>query len=91
VIAEAIDTVLALGWALAAWIALTAAVAALALWAAAYLVWVTGRAVWQACAWLYAHESDSKPFRAIPEPREAHKPSGARTAPTWAQPDKDAA
>jgi hypothetical protein len=44
VIAEAIDTALTVGWALAAWIVLTALAAALALHTVLAVVWWAGRA-----------------------------------------------
>jgi hypothetical protein len=55
VIAEAIDTAVSIGWAIVAWIILTAAAATLALytllvtaWTVGRLAWRVGRAVWQA-------------------------------------------
>lgn len=64
-IAEAIDTVLTLGWALAAWIAVLAAGVTL------LLLGVAG-AVWWACAWLYAHLRAEVPAKAprLPDTRE---------------------
>jgi hypothetical protein len=55
VIAEAIDTAYTIGWAIVAWIILTAAAATLALytllitaWTVCCLTWRVGRAAWQA-------------------------------------------
>ena len=54
-IAEAIDTAVSIGWAIAAWIILTAAATTLALytllitaWTVGRLAWRMGRAAWQA-------------------------------------------
>lgn len=80
-IAEAIDTVLTLGWALAAWIVLTALAAALALHTALAIAWWAGRAVFRACGWLYGCESASTPLRAVREPQRSRNASDARTAP----------
>lgn len=46
-IADAIDTVITLGWALAAWIVLLALTAALALHALLAVLWWTLRALWR--------------------------------------------
>jgi hypothetical protein len=55
VIAEAIDTAVSIGWAIVAWIILTAAATTLALytllvtaWTVCRLTWRVGRAAWQA-------------------------------------------
>jgi hypothetical protein len=55
VIAEAIDTAYTIGWAIVAWVILTAAFGTLALytllvtaWTVCRLVWRVGRAAWQA-------------------------------------------
>jgi hypothetical protein len=55
VIAEAIDTAVSIGWAIVAWIILTAAFGTLALytllvtaWTVCRLAWRVGRAAWQA-------------------------------------------
>jgi hypothetical protein len=55
VIAEAIDTAYTIGWAIVAWVILTAAAGTLALytllvtaWTVCRLVWRVGRAAWQA-------------------------------------------
>lgn len=53
-IAEAIDTVWTLGWALLAWIALTAAFGVLGLYAVAVGVWAVGRGLWRCVAPLSA-------------------------------------
>ncbi|MFD6324223.1 hypothetical protein ACFWOL_15435 [Streptomyces sp. NPDC058442] len=46
-IAEAIDTAITLGWALAAWLAVLSLAAALALHAVIAIVWWTVRALWR--------------------------------------------
>jgi hypothetical protein len=53
VIAEAIDTVLALGWALAVWIVLLAFTVTVALYAAVTLTLVAARALWRAGVWAW--------------------------------------
>ncbi|MFJ2000290.1 hypothetical protein [Streptomyces chartreusis] len=85
--AELIDTVLTVGWALAAWIVLTALAAALALHTVFAVVWWAGRAASRACAWLYARLPASRAPQALPEGQAPHGPSRARTArpvPSWA-------
>lgn len=47
-IAEAVDTLITLGWALLAWLALAAAVASIALLAATALGWWAIRGLWRA-------------------------------------------
>lgn len=86
-IAEAIDTVLALGWALAAWIVGLALAAALALHTVIAIAWWAGRAAFRACACLYARLPASRTPQALPEGQAPHEPSRARTArrvPSWA-------
>jgi hypothetical protein len=93
VIAEAVDTVLALGWALAARIAVGALAAALALHTLLAVVWWAGRATLRAVKaarrGLYApvsHEqpaSDSSPTT-TPE-RRSEPPR--RPIPSWAHTD----
>lgn len=88
VIAEAIDTALTLGWALAVWIVLLAAVAGAALYAVVVTVACACRAVWRGvAAALAALQRPSGP-ESLPEP---HEPPHARTAPSWARTDKEAA
>lgn len=96
-IADAVDTAITLGWALAAWIVLTAAVGTLALWTVVVTVWWTVRASVRAarpsCARLSARLRASTPLQALPEVRDAHRGSQgpSRPSPAWAQPDEDAA
>jgi len=73
--AELIDTVLTVGWAPAAWIALAALAAALALHTVLAIVWWAGRAVFRACAWLYGR------LRAIEAPDGAQEPQLPSSAP----------
>ena len=96
-IGEAIDTALTLGWALAVWIVLTSAAAALALYTVLVTAWclvrVTVTAAMGARRLLRGRVSASQTLRAIPEPRAPHAASDARTgpqAPSWAHTDKDA-
>jgi hypothetical protein len=88
VIAEAIDTAVTLGWALAAWIAVIAAVTSIVLLAGTAVGMWAVRGAWRM---LRGPVRASKGLRAVREPHGAQKPSGARTAPAWAQPDKEAA
>jgi hypothetical protein len=75
VIAEAIDTVLTLGWALAAWIVGLALAAALALHTVLAVVWWLGRAAFRACAGLYGRLS------AVEAPNEGQGPQLPSSAP----------
>lgn len=87
-IAEAIDTVVALGWALAVWIVLCAGAAALALHTILAVVWWAGRALWRGVAGVRSAVQPSRAPILLPEPPEVAR---ARTAPSWAQPEQDAA
>ncbi|NUS22708.1 MAG: hypothetical protein HOV92_00570 [Streptomyces sp.] len=88
-IAEAVDVVLTLGWALLAWIVLMAVVAGVVLHAVVVTVAVVCRTAWRgvtaARRALYApvsHElppSDSRPATVPERPTAAHVPSWART------------
>lgn len=87
-IGEAIDTALTLGWALAAWIALMSAAAALALYALLTIAWWACRTAWRGVT---GARSAVQHLKAVREPQSPQRPARARTAPTWAQPDKEAA
>ncbi|MEY9995850.1 hypothetical protein ABIE67_007882 [Streptomyces sp. V4I8] len=89
VIAEAIDTVLTLGWALAAWIVLTALAAALALHTVIAIAWWAGRAAWRACRRLYGRLPASTPLRAVREPQvtPGAPQAPSRPVPSWAHTD----
>jgi hypothetical protein len=83
VIAEAIDTVWTLGWALLVWIVLTAVAATLAGWTVVVAVVWAGRALWRGVTGVRALVQHSEAPELLPEPR---KPADARTAastPTW--------
>jgi hypothetical protein len=83
VIAEAIDTVITLGWALLVWIALTAAVVTLAGWTVVVTVVWACRALWRGVTGVRALVQHSEAPELLPEP---HKPSERHTAapaPTW--------
>ena len=86
-IAEAIDTAITLGWALAAWIAVLALAAALALHTVLAIVWWAGRAAWRA---FRRTQRDTRPPSAklpIPVPIASRR----RPQPSWALPrDLDA-
>ncbi|WP_217235431.1 hypothetical protein [Streptomyces sp. AC555_RSS877] len=87
-IAEAIDTVVTLGVALLAWIVLLAAVATLAGWTVVVTVACACRGLWRGVAGVVALVRHSE----VPaSPPESHKPADARTRPSWAHIDKEAA
>ncbi|MFJ9101345.1 hypothetical protein ACIRJM_23090 [Streptomyces sp. NPDC102405] len=96
-IADAVNAVIALGWALAAWIVLAAAVATLALYAVTVIVWTLLRplrAVWPrraVCAPAGASRSPTGDSRDHPEPPRPAQRHTTHPAPTWARTDKDAA
>lgn len=71
-IAEAIDTLWTLGWALLAWIVVGATVVTVGLLG-------TVAAVWGAWRWLYARVRRPKPANAAPEGQGAHRASQARS------------
>lgn len=85
-IAEAIDTLFTLGWALLVWIVLLAAVASLALWTVIVTVACACRAVWRGVAAALAAVQRAHAPELLPEP---HKPPQAHTRPTpaWAHTD----
>jgi hypothetical protein len=90
VIAEAIDTVLTLGWALAAWIVGLALAAALALHTVLAIAWWAGRAALRARAGLHGRLSV---VETPDEGQEPQLPSSAprsrtrRPTPSWAHTD----
>lgn len=90
-IAEAIDTVWTLGWALLIWIILLGVVAGLIVYAVVVVVWCTVRgtvlAVMAARRRLYGRVSASGIPSAPPEPRDAPESAQARPAPSWARTD----
>lgn len=103
-IAEAIDTAVTLGWALLAWIVLTAVFATAALYAVIAAGWWVWRGVWRAVRALIARRAPSACATralgravALAPSEKLHGPPGAlhanppRTTPTWARTDKEAA
>lgn len=84
-IADAIDTVFTLGWALLAWIVLTAAAATLALYAVVAVVWAPVHAARKALGAAFAA---SGAVRALGEQPERYRPI---QRPSWAHltPDPD--
>ncbi|MFD4547228.1 hypothetical protein [Streptomyces sp. NPDC058466] len=85
-IAEAVDTATSIGWAIAAWIVLTAAAATLAL----YTVVVT--AAWPcraAAEAVTAALAASRAVRALHGQPDRYRPSQARAAPQWARGERD--
>jgi hypothetical protein len=97
VIAEAVDTLQTLGWALAVWIVLTAGAATLALYAVTVIVWTLLRplrALWPrraVCAPAGGPHGPTGDSRNHPEPPRPPQRRTSHPAPTWAQPDKEAA
>lgn len=103
-IREAIDTAVTLGWALLAWIVLTAVFATAALyavvaavWAVVRFIWLTPSAAWAAAASFRTHsrrcgasQGDGGGFPPAAPERAAERRSGIR-APSWAHDDKEAA
>jgi hypothetical protein len=97
VIAEAIDTVITIGWALLAWIILTAVFATLALYTLVVTAWTVCRAVWRAgrAAWRAVrgrHAPDSRPQPVPCGSRDANTPqraTQARSVPSWAREPHD--
>ncbi|MEU9640910.1 hypothetical protein [Streptomyces sp. NPDC048188] len=73
-IAEALDTLITLGWAFLAWLTIVAAVATLALWTLTLAVCLTARA-----AWRLLH-----PYRSLARRTHQKKPSDQTTAHTAA-------
>lgn len=92
-IGEAVDTLVTLGWALAVWIVLMAAVASLALWTVVVTVWWAGRLLWRTGrALLGARKGLSgRLWAEAPEdaPRLPPPPEG-RPAPRWARSPQEA-
>ena len=79
---EAVDTIRTLGWALAAWIVLTAITVTLAAYTViAAVAWPCGAARDALTAALAA----SRALRALPEPQTTPDTPHARPAPSWAQ------
>lgn len=77
-IGEALDTLITVGWALLAWIALTSAVAALGLWTLMLAVAWPWAVAWRAVSGAVAA---SRALRALGEGRGSHGRSGAHTGP----------
>jgi hypothetical protein len=96
VIAEAIDTLRTLGWAIAVWIVLTAGAATLALYAVTVIVWALLRPLRAlrprraVCAPAGGPHSPIGDSRDHPEPPRPAQRRTSRPAPTWARTDKDA-
>lgn len=90
-IADAVDTAFTLGWALAAWIVLTAAVGCAAVYAAVVAAWWPWHAARDALTGALAASRALRALRSHPTPQ---KPADARVAPSrpsWAQPEQEAA
>jgi hypothetical protein len=91
VIAEAIDAAVTLGWALLVWVLLLAAVATAALYALVVAVAIACMAVRRGVAAALAALQGSRAPELLPEPQKAAESRTDAHAPSWAQPDKDAA
>lgn len=95
-IAEAIDALFTLGWALLVWILLLSAVGTLAVWTVGYGMWRVGRAtvrgVKASRAALSCRLPASSPAEALRELHDAPEApqTPSRPSPSWAR-DKDAA
>lgn len=94
-IAEAIDTVITLGWALAAWLTVFATVGTIILLGAATTGAWAWRTAWRAFsgAWRRATGANTAPdvpeaVATLPEPADGHTEPHR---PAWAHTDKDAA
>lgn len=87
-IAEAVDTAITLGWALAAWIVLVSLAAALALHTVIAVVWWAGRTTWRALRGprrgLQAPRSPSRDSSAAGTPERPPQSRSRRPVPSWA-------
>ncbi|HWM95539.1 MAG TPA: hypothetical protein VNO54_00640 [Streptosporangiaceae bacterium] len=81
-IAEAIDTAYTIGWAIVAWITLTAAFATLALYTVVVAVAFACEALWRGVT---AAVAAVQRLGAPALPPEPQKPPQARAAPSWAR------
>lgn len=101
---EAIDAAITVGWALLAWIVLSAVFATAALYAVVAVGWWVWRGVWRAARALIPRRAPSACDRrvvgravalasggTVTEPSAPTPALPARAVPTWAQPDKEAA
>jgi hypothetical protein len=88
VIAEAVDTVITLGWALLVWIVLLAATVTLALWTVVVTVAWACRALWRGVT---AVRSAVQRSAAPESPHGAPEAPQARPRPSWAHTEQDAA
>lgn len=85
---EAVDTIRALGWALAVWIVLLAVVAGVVLYAVVVTVAWPCNAARDA---LTAALAASRAARTLPEHQDAHEAAYAHTAPSWARTETEEA
>lgn len=90
-IGEAIDTLFTLGWALAVWLVLLATVATVVLYTLAVTAAWACRAVRRGVAAVVALAQHIETPAPLPAPHKPPHARLARTRPTWAQPDKEAA
>lgn len=90
-LAEAIDTLHDLGWALCVWLVLVSAVAGLALYAVVTIAWWVARSVWRGCAgawrWLQEARRASCGSRVVEVPERPADGRTARPVPSWARTD----
>lgn len=95
-IGDAIDTAVTLGWALAAWIAVLALAAGLALHTIIAVVWWAGRTAWTLIRRAYRYAAISGAHSPPGDSRDAtapHSPADARLRPppSWATNTEEAA
>lgn len=90
-IAEAIDTVFTIGWALLAWIVLTAAVGVAAVYAVVVAVAAPVNAAREALGGALAASNALDALREHPTPCNASQARTAAHAPSWARTEEEAA
>lgn len=96
-IAEAIDTAYTIGWAIVAWIILTAAAGTLALYTLAVTAWTVCRLIWRAghAAWraIRRRHTPASPPHTVPcdssDANTPQKATQARSVPSWAREPHD--
>lgn len=90
-IADAVDTVFTLGWALLVWIVLTAAVAVAAVYAVVVAVAAPVNAAREALSGAVAASGALNALRERPTPYSASQARTAAHAPSWARTEEEAA
>lgn len=90
-IADAIDTAITLGWALLAWIVLTAAVGVAAVYAVVVAVAAPVNAAREALSGALAASAALRVHLERPDPHNASQARTATRAPSWARTEEEAA